>query len=201
MRFAAFTLLIATMVAEYVALPLHPPPIPLDQCQGFSFFLKKKRKFTSVVNYFSRSAIPCPHHHHPHHHLTVLPLKKRKPSLTYQNHYRSYADLHNVAVCVTGRKLSTFGGTPFSPSMTYYENYEVLVPATECACGYYFNRKTGTKQWDRCPDCTFVSPSSLLSSPTNNNNLAFSQERALAMSIHLGEKNWDADGLLSLGRQ
>ena len=39
--------------------------------------------------------------------------------------------------------------------MTYYENYEVLVPATECACGYYKNRKTGTKQWDRCPDCTF----------------------------------------------
>lgn len=44
MRFAAFTLLIATMVAEYVALPLHPPSIPLDQCQGFSFFFLKKKK-------------------------------------------------------------------------------------------------------------------------------------------------------------
>lgn len=179
MRFAAFTLLIATMVAEYVALPLHPPPIPLDQCQGFSFFFLKRKKKVHIGRQLllqisdtlpTSSPSSSPSHR--------ASMKQRKPSLTYQKHYRSYADLHNVAVCVTGRKLSTFGGTPFSPSMTYYENYEVLVPATECACGYYFNRKTGTKQWDRCPDCTFVSPSSLLSSPTKNNTLAFFQERA-----------------------
>ncbi|GIZ45795.1 hypothetical protein CKM354_000894700 [Cercospora kikuchii] len=65
------------------------------------------------------------------------------------------ADLHNVAVCITGRTLSNPGGTPFSPSMTYYEDYEVLVEATKCACEYYSNRNTGFKQWDRCPDCTF----------------------------------------------
>lgn len=85
------------------------------------------------------------------------PHKHQWASTNKQPANRSYAKLHSIAVCVTGRTLTNPGGTPFSPSMTYYEKYEVLVPATECACGYYKNRKTGTQQWDRCPDCTFVS--------------------------------------------
>ncbi|USW53629.1 hypothetical protein Slin15195_G069480 [Septoria linicola] len=65
------------------------------------------------------------------------------------------ADLHNVAVCVTGRTFKNPGGSPFSPSMVYYKDYEVLAEATECACGYYKNRNTGNQWWDKCPDCTY----------------------------------------------
>ncbi|CAG7977809.1 unnamed protein product [Penicillium salamii] len=65
------------------------------------------------------------------------------------------ADLHNVAVCVTGRKYSEVGGTPFSVSYTWSKDYEILPDATKCACDLYKQRNTGDKQWDQCPDCTF----------------------------------------------
>ncbi|CAG9996392.1 unnamed protein product, partial [Clonostachys byssicola] len=51
------------------------------------------------------------------------------------------ADLHKSAACVTGRDGSSF---------------ELLPNATKCACEFYFQRNTGDKQWDQCPDCTFV---------------------------------------------
>src|SRR5438067_2180857 len=66
------------------------------------------------------------------------------------------ANLHNVAVCVTGRTYSEVGGTPFSPSYTWAKDYEILPAETKCACDYYRQRHTGDKQWDSCPDCTFV---------------------------------------------
>ncbi|KAJ5107114.1 hypothetical protein N7456_003789 [Penicillium angulare] len=65
------------------------------------------------------------------------------------------ADLHNVAVCISDRKYSEIGGTPFSPSYTWSKEYEILPDATKCACDYYKQRNTGDKQWDQCPDCTF----------------------------------------------
>lgn len=66
------------------------------------------------------------------------------------------AKLQNVAVCVTGRTYSEVGGTPFSPSYTWAKDYEILPAETKCACDYYRQRHTGDKQWDSCPDCTFV---------------------------------------------
>ncbi|GKT73607.1 hypothetical protein ColTof4_06030 [Colletotrichum tofieldiae] len=60
------------------------------------------------------------------------------------------------AVCVTDRTSQPVGGTPFSVSYTWSENYEILPDATKCACGYYRNRNTGNEQWDQCPDCQFV---------------------------------------------
>lgn len=67
------------------------------------------------------------------------------------------ADLHSSAVCVSGRQIGHPGGTPFSPGMGGFpKTYEILLDATECACGYYRRRNTGNKQWDQCPDCTFV---------------------------------------------
>ncbi|KAH7125772.1 hypothetical protein B0J11DRAFT_568497 [Dendryphion nanum] len=65
------------------------------------------------------------------------------------------ADLHNAAVCVTGRTYSPIGGTPFSPSQTWAKHFEILPDATKCACDAYRRRNTGNKQWDQCPDCTF----------------------------------------------
>ncbi|CAK1363552.1 unnamed protein product [Cercospora beticola] len=66
------------------------------------------------------------------------------------------ADLHSSAVCVSGRQIGHPGGTPFSPGMGGFpKTYEILLDATECACGYYRRRNTGNKQWDQCPDCTF----------------------------------------------
>jgi len=61
-----------------------------------------------------------------------------------------------VAVCVTGRKYSQIGGTPFSPSYTWSKDYEILPDETKCACDLYKQRNTGNNQWDQCPDCTFV---------------------------------------------
>lgn len=77
--------------------------------------------------------------------------------LTYSYTNSCLADLHNVAVCVTGRKYSEIGGTPFSPSYTWSKDYEILPSETKCACDLYRQRNTGDKQWDKCPDCTFVS--------------------------------------------
>lgn len=75
----------------------------------------------------------------------------------FLNHTSSaLADTHSVAVCVSNRKYSEIGGTPFSVSYTWAKEYEILTDATECACDYYRNRNTGDKQWDQCPDCTFV---------------------------------------------
>lgn len=68
-----------------------------------------------------------------------------------------YADLHNAAACVSNRRSSPIGGTPWSVSYNWQTSYEVLPDATKCACDYYKNRNTGDKQWDQCPDCTFVS--------------------------------------------
>ncbi|KZL78405.1 hypothetical protein CT0861_08703 [Colletotrichum tofieldiae] len=65
------------------------------------------------------------------------------------------ARLHSSAVCVTDRTSQPVGGTPFSVSYTWSENYEILPDATKCACGYYRNRNTGNEQWDQCPDCQF----------------------------------------------
>ncbi|KAJ5876450.1 uncharacterized protein N7529_002034 [Penicillium soppii] len=65
------------------------------------------------------------------------------------------ADLHNVAVCVSNRKYSAIGGTPFSPSNSWAKQYEILPDETKCACDLYKQRNTGDKQWDQCPDCTF----------------------------------------------
>ncbi|GKU07499.1 hypothetical protein FLAG1_08741 [Fusarium langsethiae] len=65
------------------------------------------------------------------------------------------AKLHNQAVCVTNRRYSSNGGTPFSVSYNWSVNYEILPDATKCACDYYRNRNTGNKQWDKCPDCKF----------------------------------------------
>lgn len=70
--------------------------------------------------------------------------------------YSTVAKLHNVAVCVTNRKYSEIGGTPFSPSYTWSKDYEILPDATKCACDLYKQRNTGSNQWDQCPDCTFV---------------------------------------------
>lgn len=70
--------------------------------------------------------------------------------------YSTLAKLHNVAVCVTNRKYSEIGGTPFSPSYTWSKDYEILPDATKCACDLYKQRNTGSNQWDQCPDCTFV---------------------------------------------
>ncbi|RSL68427.1 hypothetical protein CEP54_002796 [Fusarium duplospermum] len=66
-----------------------------------------------------------------------------------------FADLHNVAVCVSERKYSSIGGTPFSVSYTWAKEFEMLPDATKCACEAYRNRNTGDNQWDQCPDCTF----------------------------------------------
>ncbi|PSN69496.1 hypothetical protein BS50DRAFT_490796 [Corynespora cassiicola Philippines] len=65
------------------------------------------------------------------------------------------ADLHNAGVCVSGRKYSMIGGTPWSVSYTYAKDFEILPEATKCACDLYRQRNTGNKQWDQCPDCTF----------------------------------------------
>ncbi|KAL6706295.1 hypothetical protein ACN47E_005585 [Coniothyrium glycines] len=65
------------------------------------------------------------------------------------------ADLHNYAVCVTGRKYTPVGGTPFSPSQNWAKDFEILPEATKCACDAYRRRNTGNKQHDKCPDCTF----------------------------------------------
>ncbi|GJC85529.1 hypothetical protein ColTof4_03918 [Colletotrichum tofieldiae] len=65
------------------------------------------------------------------------------------------ADLHHQAVCVKNRVESPVGGTPWSVSYTWSNNYEILADATKCACDYYKNRNTGSKQWDQCPDCEF----------------------------------------------
>ncbi|OQE19595.1 hypothetical protein PENSTE_c015G08306 [Penicillium steckii] len=67
----------------------------------------------------------------------------------------AFAKLHNVAVCVTGRKYSEVGGTPFSPSYTWSKDYEILPDETKCACDLYKQRNTGSNQWDQCPDCNF----------------------------------------------
>ncbi|UPK97584.1 hypothetical protein LCI18_008519 [Fusarium solani-melongenae] len=65
------------------------------------------------------------------------------------------ADLHRSAACVSNRKTSPIGGTPWSPSYNWKTSYEVLPDATRCACNLYRNRNTGNKKWDKCPDCTF----------------------------------------------
>ncbi|PVH92822.1 hypothetical protein DM02DRAFT_575219 [Periconia macrospinosa] len=65
------------------------------------------------------------------------------------------ADLHQYAVCVTGRTYSESGGTPFSPSQTWAKQYEILPGATKCACDYYRNRHKGNEHWNSCPDCYF----------------------------------------------
>ncbi|KAK7402655.1 hypothetical protein QQX98_011602 [Neonectria punicea] len=65
------------------------------------------------------------------------------------------ADLHSVAVCISNRKYSQIGGSPFSVSYTWAKDYEILLAETECACNFYKARNTGDKQWDQCPDCTF----------------------------------------------
>lgn len=70
--------------------------------------------------------------------------------------YSTFAKLHNVAVCVSNRKYSEIGGTPFSPSYTWSKEYEILPDETKCACDLYRQRNTGDKQHDQCPDCTFV---------------------------------------------
>ncbi|OQE96402.1 hypothetical protein PENNAL_c0001G05764 [Penicillium nalgiovense] len=67
----------------------------------------------------------------------------------------TFAKLHNVAVCVSNRKYSEIGGTPFSPSYTWSKEYEILPDETKCACDLYRQRNTGDKQHDQCPDCTF----------------------------------------------
>ncbi|KAK1641471.1 hypothetical protein BDP81DRAFT_419000 [Colletotrichum phormii] len=67
------------------------------------------------------------------------------------------AKVHNASVCVTNRQEMPVGGTGWSVSYTWSKNYEILPDATKCACNYYKNRNTGNKQWDKCPDCTFVS--------------------------------------------
>ncbi|KAK9242054.1 hypothetical protein V1506DRAFT_524900 [Lipomyces tetrasporus] len=58
-------------------------------------------------------------------------------------------------ICVTNRVTQPVGGTPFSPSYTWSNNYEILPAESKCACDYYRQRGTGDKQWDSCPDCTF----------------------------------------------
>ncbi|KAJ6008651.1 hypothetical protein N7499_001298 [Penicillium canescens] len=65
------------------------------------------------------------------------------------------AKLHNIAVCVTNRKYSEVGGSPFSPSYTWSKDYEILPDETKCACDFYRQRNTGNEQYDQCPDCTF----------------------------------------------
>ncbi|KAK6208532.1 hypothetical protein QIS74_12050 [Colletotrichum tabaci] len=66
------------------------------------------------------------------------------------------ADLHNQAVCVKNRVESPVGGTAWSVSYTWSNNYEIEVEATKCACEHYKNRNTGDKQWDQCPDCKVI---------------------------------------------
>jgi hypothetical protein len=58
---------------------------------------------------------------------------------------------------VANRHTAPVGGTGFSVSYTWSKDYEILTDATNCACTYYKNRNTGDNQWDKCPDCTFVS--------------------------------------------
>ncbi|KAF4978921.1 hypothetical protein FZEAL_4807 [Fusarium zealandicum] len=65
------------------------------------------------------------------------------------------ADLHNIAVCVTDRKMGHVGGTPWSVSYTWSKNYEMLPDATKCACEAYKRRNQGDEQWNTCPDCSF----------------------------------------------
>ncbi|KAF9881417.1 hypothetical protein CkaCkLH20_00563 [Colletotrichum karsti] len=66
------------------------------------------------------------------------------------------ARLHSSAVCVNAAKTgSTGNGTPWGLGYGSYTDYELDLEATKCACGYYRNRNTGNKQWDKCPDCTF----------------------------------------------
>ncbi|KAF6822884.1 hypothetical protein CMUS01_10904 [Colletotrichum musicola] len=66
------------------------------------------------------------------------------------------ADLHNAAVCVNNRRTgSTGNGTPYGLGYGSWTEYEIDLTATQCACSYYKNRNTGTKQWDKCPDCRF----------------------------------------------
>ncbi|KAI8943424.1 hypothetical protein NX059_001434 [Plenodomus lindquistii] len=65
------------------------------------------------------------------------------------------ADLHNFAVCVSNRKYSAIGGSPFSVSYNYAKDFELLPEATKCACELYRQRNTGNKQWDSCPDCVY----------------------------------------------
>lgn len=61
-----------------------------------------------------------------------------------QDPLSTLAGLHNFGVCVKNRITDYDGDT-----------YEVDLTATKCACDYYHNRNTGSKQWDQCPDCTF----------------------------------------------
>ncbi|KAJ5175150.1 uncharacterized protein N7482_001027 [Penicillium canariense] len=65
------------------------------------------------------------------------------------------AKLHDVAVCVSNRKITQSGGSPYHGGYTWEKSYEILEKATQCACDYYKQRNTGNNQWDHCPDCTF----------------------------------------------
>ncbi|KAG6361214.1 hypothetical protein INS49_009438 [Diaporthe citri] len=68
----------------------------------------------------------------------------------------AFAKLHSAAVCVQNRSYgSTGNGTPYGITYGSFKEYEIDGEATKCACGYYKNRNTGNKQWDKCPDCTF----------------------------------------------
>ncbi|GKT95350.1 hypothetical protein Ct61P_13200 [Colletotrichum tofieldiae] len=61
------------------------------------------------------------------------------------------ADLHHQAVCVKNRVESPVGGTPWSVSYTWSNNYEILADATKCACDYYKNRNTGASNGISAP--------------------------------------------------
>ncbi|OLN86075.1 hypothetical protein CCHL11_05309 [Colletotrichum chlorophyti] len=69
----------------------------------------------------------------------------------------AFARLHSAAVCIKGRKYgSTGNGTPWGLTYGSYKDYEILPEATKCACDMYRRRNTGNKQWDQCPDCTYM---------------------------------------------
>ncbi|KAF7128655.1 hypothetical protein CNMCM5793_003506 [Aspergillus hiratsukae] len=65
------------------------------------------------------------------------------------------ASLHNIAVCVTDRQYAPIGGTAWSVSYNWAEQYTIDTAATQCACNFYRNRNTGSNWWDTCTDCYF----------------------------------------------
>ncbi|KAL0571432.1 hypothetical protein V5O48_010522 [Marasmius crinis-equi] len=71
------------------------------------------------------------------------------------------ADLHYVASCVNKDPVLVD---------EQYLSYQNDV-ATQRACNAYKNRNTGNKQWDKCPDCSYIKNNMLWQCKSNEKHI------------------------------